>query len=322
MADNTPHETSNSSVAPLTRELFEAAGVPVGWKREQATIPQPPAILSNAQSSFPHKRGNPSEYPANSGVMKMSNDVTLTGGKTVLELDGFNDFTDEVEGEDNVNSGGSIIQGKKLKFIDPDWLIEGKIVTGMVLTAVNVVNVSTKWGLDNKPLVTEILAPGVKFPNFEKRNKDCPESEWRMAFGKKVGPWSGQHCVYLIDELYNPYTWASPVTTIGSAIAVRELVTQIKRVRRLRGDNAYPVVELSRTYFPNAYKPDRERPFLIIKNWVNLGADRTANALPPPTAPALPGSGSPPAATSGTPVEAQSIAPITPKEELRDEIPW
>src|SRR6266498_608346 len=51
MADNTVDGTSNSAVAPLTRELFEAAGVPVAWTREQAIpIRQPPAILSNARS--------------------------------------------------------------------------------------------------------------------------------------------------------------------------------------------------------------------------------------------------------------------------------
>jgi hypothetical protein len=46
MADRT-----TNSAAPLTRELFEAAGVRVAWKSEQSTpIPQPPAILSNARS--------------------------------------------------------------------------------------------------------------------------------------------------------------------------------------------------------------------------------------------------------------------------------
>ena len=142
-----------------------------------------------------------------------------------------------------------------------------------------------------------------------------------------AGPWSGQHCLYLIDELFNPYTWASPLTTIGSAIAVRELTDQIKRVRRLRGDNAYPVLELSHTHFPNRYKPDRERPSLAIKNWVKLGTDRAADALPPPTTPALPDSGNAPAAsgnaaaaTQGAPADAQAVAPITLKEEMRDEI--
>jgi len=255
----------------------------------------------------------------------MSKELTTTK-ETVLELDGFNAFTNEIEGDDNVNTGSSIIQGTKLKFLDPHWLIEGQTVTGMLLTAINVRNVVTKWSHDNKPLETQILAPGEKFPDFEKRNAECPQSEWRMSFGKKVGPWSGQHCLYLLDEQFICYTWASPITTIGSAIAVSELVNQIRRVRRFRGENVYAVVELSHTHFPNAYKPDRERPYLRVDSWVRLGADRMANVLPPPTTAALPdsgsapaASGSAPAATQGAPADAQSVAPVTLKEEMQDE---
>jgi len=260
----------------------------------------------------------------------MSNEVTTLAKKIAPELDGFNVFTNEIEGDDNINAGSSIIQGTKLKFLDPHWLIEGQIVTGMLLTAINVLNVVTKWSHDNKPLETKILAPGERFPDFEKLNADCPQSEWRVSFGKKVGPWSGQHCLYLIDEHFNCSTWASPITTGGSAIAVRELVDQIKRVRRYRyRDNVYPVVELSHTHFPNRYKPDRERPHLLIKRWVTLGADRTADELPPPTTAALPNSdsapatsGSAPAATQGAPADAQPVPPVTLKEETQDEIPW
>ena len=175
----------------------------------------------------------------------MSNEMTTATKKTVPELDGFNAFTNEVEGDDNINTGSSIIQGTKLKYLDPCWWIGEQKVTGTLLTAVNVLNVVTKWGHDKNPLQTRILAPGERFPDFEKLNADCPQSEWRVSFGKKVGPWSGQHCLYLIDEHFNCYTWASPITTVGSAIAVRELVDQIKRVRRYRDrDNVYPVVEL------------------------------------------------------------------------------
>jgi hypothetical protein len=49
--DDTSDGNSNSAVAPLTRQLFEAAGVPAARRREQAIpIAQPLAILSNARS--------------------------------------------------------------------------------------------------------------------------------------------------------------------------------------------------------------------------------------------------------------------------------
>ena len=47
----------------------------------------------------------------------MSNEMTTATKKTVPELDGFNAFTNEVEGDDDVNTGSSIIQGTKLKYL-------------------------------------------------------------------------------------------------------------------------------------------------------------------------------------------------------------
>src|SRR5262249_27516171 len=92
-------------------------------------------------------------------------------------------------------------------------------------------------------LETRILAPGEKFPNFDELNAKCDKSEWRQSFGEEVGPWSGQHVVYFIDELYNKYSWPSPTTTVGSAICVREFADQIAMVRKFKdqldqyGDN-------------------------------------------------------------------------------------
>src|SRR5262249_1068570 len=200
--------------------------------------------------------------------MQMAQEITTR--KTAADLDGFSDFTDETEGSTDLNVSGRVIQGEKLKFIDPRWLMSEKDVTGMRLTAIGVVNVVNKWGEDNLPLETQILAAGERFPDFEKLNNKCPRSEWRVAFGKEIGPWSGQHCLYLIDENLNRYTWPSPTATIGSAIAVRELVDQIKLVRKFRqSENIYPVVELSHVDFKTGYGL-RQRPHLAIQQWVTL----------------------------------------------------
>src|SRR5262249_34391909 len=181
------------------------------------------------------------------------------------------------------------------------------------LTAIGVVNVVNKWGEDNLPLETQILAAGERFPDFEKLNNKCPRSEWRVAFGKEIGPWGGQPCLYLIDENLNRYHWPSPTATIGSAIAVRELVDQIKLVRKFRqSENIYPVVELSHVDFKTGYGL-RQRPHLAIQQWVTLGSDR-AGTLPSPDTPKLSG--------SGVPADARPIEPITAREALNDEIPW
>jgi hypothetical protein len=235
-----------------------------------------------------------------------------------MGLDGFDDYTDAIEGNKDLNVSSRVIQGTKIKFIDPRWLdANEEDITGTLLTAVGVLNVVNKWSQDNKPLETQILAPGERFPNFEKLNAECDRSEWREKFGKMVGPYSGQHIVYFIDEHLNRYSWPSPATTIGSAICVREFTDQVKLVRRLKNcANLYAVVELGHTDFRTGYGP-KQRPYLLnIKDWIKLGSDQTG-ALPAP-------GGNPEIApaTRGAPAGAESVTAPTAKEVTGDSIEY
>jgi hypothetical protein len=173
--------------------------------------------------------------------------------------------------------------------------------------------VVTKWGHDNTPLITRILAPGEKWPNLKKLNDECDRSEWRESFGKMVGPWSGQHCLYFIDDNCRRFTWASPVTTIGSCIAVDEIVTDIQVARKFRGQDVLAVVKLSHTDFRTGYGT-RQRPKLVLTQLVALGLDRIG-ALPEPDAPVL-------NAARGAPADARPVAPITAGEEIGDSVPF
>jgi hypothetical protein len=241
--------------------------------------------------------------------------LTPARQRSVVDLDGFNSFTSEVEGSDDVNTSSRVIQGTKLKYIDPRWLIDERDVTGMRLTLIGVRNVVNKWGPDNKPLIPpEILPPGQKFPDFKKLNNGCPRSEWRVSFGKEVGPWSGQHCLYFVDSNYATYTWASPITTIGSSICVGEIVDHVNRVRKFRDPNVYVEVELSHCFFPTGYG-DRERPHLLVKGLVKLASNRMA-PLPTSDAPGLADE------RQGAPADAQSVEPVTLAEELSDTVKY
>jgi hypothetical protein len=245
--------------------------------------------------------------------MKSATALTSVRKQNIVDLDGFNDFTNECEGDgDDVNVSSRVIQGAKLKFLDPRWLIDGQDVTGKQLTLIGVRNVVNKWSQDNRRLVTNILQPGQKFPDFNKLNDEAPRSEWRMSFGKETGPWSGQHCLYFIDDNYNPYTWASPITTIGSSIAVGEIVDHVNRVRKFREPDVYVVVELSHCFFKTGYG-DRERPHLPAKALVKLQSNR-ARVLPTPDAPEL--------TASGAPADAQTVEPVTLAEEIDDKIKY
>jgi hypothetical protein len=245
--------------------------------------------------------------------------------QSIVDLDGFNDFTNEVEGQEEDRASSRVIIGAKIKFIFPpgSWLDTAENnITGKRLTVLGTRNVVNKWGHDNMPIETHILAPGEKFPNFDERNAKCPQSEWREKFGRMVGPWEGQHVVYFIDELYNRYSWPSPITTIGSAICVRELAEQIKLVRKVkRVLNLFPVTELDCIDFPTSYGP-RQRPHLLnIKDWVSLGEGDNRTSLPAPdstlTIEAAPAAVT---ATPGVPAGAQRVGKPTAKEVTDDEI--
>jgi hypothetical protein len=261
----------------------------------------------------------------------MSKEIVNTGSASVVDLDGFAGYTRATEGDDDSAASSRVIQGEKIKFLDPNWLdSSGNIITGKLLTVLGVLRVANKWDLfRNVPLITHILAPNQKFPNFDKLNDACDDSEWGVKFGKEVGPWSGQHVVYFIDALFNRYCWPSPTSTIGSSICVEHLVDQINIVRKVKGMNVYPVSELSHTDYPTGYGL-KQRPYLLkIKNWVRLGPDQAGDPLPasdkgeigPPTS-SSPTSSSPSVSSGGAPPGAQTVTPPTAKEITDDEIPW
>jgi hypothetical protein len=241
-------------------------------------------------------------------------DELVSRQKTVIELDGFDDFTSQTEGEDDSRASARVIQGTKLKFIDPRWLRETADITGLLLTVVGERNVVNLWGHDDNPIETRILAPGEKWPDFKKLNDACDRSMWREKFGKLTGPWSGQHVLYFVDENWNRFTWPSPITTIGSSICVNNLMDDIKIARKFRGANVYAVAELSHANFNTGFGL-RQRPALIVKRWVTFGPDRGVGALPAPDAPMLNSSQSSPA-PQGTPAGAQPVAPVILSQEM------
>ena len=250
----------------------------------------------------------------------MSNEVEKVSSHA---LDGFGGYTEVVEGSEGQSVAGVSLLGLKLKYLDPIWTdpdeqeIKGPLVVHDVQRKVQ------KWLDDGRPAETIVLVPGEKWPDIEKLNKACPQSEWREKFGKSQGPWQGEHVVCFFDPATMVrYWWPSPLTTVGSAICVRELVAQTKLMRSFKGEHVYPLVELSHTFMPTGYG-GRERPNLIVKDWVRFGEGGNLVA-PAPNKPMLTGSTtatgeSKPTATSN-PVGMQSVGKLTAKQVTQDEI--
>jgi hypothetical protein len=199
----------------------------------------------------------------------------------VQDVDGFEAFEAGVEGDDRPQGAG-VIQGSVFKFTNEAiWVDRAgeQVPADLELVAVDIGRVVQKWK-DQAPVETRILMPGEKFPNLKELNNATPRIEWAKGpDGKLHGPWQAQHILYLLNAAtMDRYSW--PTGTTGGAIAVRELVDKTKRMRRFRGAHVYPVVTLFNT-FMNTRFGGRQRPHLLIKSWITLGADEKMSPAPP-----------------------------------------
>jgi len=254
--------------------------------------------------------------------MKMDKQLVTTP-RSVIELDGLSGgYLDDTGQGDEDRVSSRVIQGGKIKFNDPNWYLNGQVITGRLLTIIAMRKIVNKWSADGMPLETQILLPSDPFPDFKALNKACPDNEWFEKFGKLVGPWQGQRAFYFIDADYNRFTWASPVDTIGSTICFRETMDQIDLVRRHKGPDVYPEVELAHTDFRTGYGP-KQRPFLLKSmKWVRLNSGRVDPAPAIDAAPVAEITSQDSSATKvgGAPADAQPVTKPTAKEVTGDEI--
>ena len=134
------------------------------------------------------------------------------------------------------------------------------------------------WGTDGKPIgPPRVLGPGEQYKDEEALNEAIPKEQWLPSFDGKTphvrGPIQNQNVMVFGDlATMQRYVWPSPVTTIGSAMAVRELTDKVRRMRQFRGTRVYVKVGLSKCLFPTHYGP-RQRPHLQIFGWVEPTED-------------------------------------------------
>lgn len=207
--------------------------------------------------------------------------------KALIERDGFDDTEDGVEGADEQQYDGRVIQGEKLKFSnDFVWLTpdDEEFPTDRELCVIDTQRVVQKW-IDQVPVETMFVLLRSKWPDVDKLNAACPKTEWRKDFNNNlVGPWQRSRVVYFIDlKTMEKFTW--PSSTTGADICVREFRDKVAMMRKLRGARVFAIVTLS-DRFMNTKFGGRQRPDLKIARWIMMGPD--GQVLPAPTAPALP----------------------------------
>jgi hypothetical protein len=207
---------------------------------------------------------------------------------TTPTIDGFDGFTDEVEGTDPDSANASsprVIQGTMIKFTN-NATYETRDGEAMPpdrdLILVDIVRVVQKW-IDGAPIATHVLGPGKKFVDVKVLNDAAPKEEWATGLnGQPQGPWQAQYLGYLVDPLtIDKFTFATG--TIGGGICMRDITDKARTMRRLRGEHVYPVVRLADT-FMNTKFGGRQRPHFLVQRWVRMGGDPRP-ALPAPEPP-------------------------------------
>jgi hypothetical protein len=236
--------------------------------------------------------------------LKMSTDKKQIA--PVNTLDGFDGFTEEVEGTETERRAGAVIQGTKHAFTNEvTWVGGGEQISPpptREFIAVDIARVQ-KWE-DNLPVETRILGPGEKVPDLKALNEAIPKKDWgKDPSGNPRAPWAFQYVVYLLDPITLD-KFSYPTGTTGGKIAVHDLKDKTLWMRKFRGEKVCAVVTLSDT-FMNTQFGGRQRPHFIIKRWVQLGGGEQP-AVAAPEQLALP---------------MQEVAEPTLAEQTNDEVP-
>jgi hypothetical protein len=247
----------------------------------------------------------------------------LKSETAIVNLDGFDGYTDESEGDQDQDQSASprVIQGMKISFDGKKgaWLDANKqpLPADLHLIVADVLRVVQKWRTDNTPAEPPIiLGPNEKWPDVDAMNAQCPKTEWRMYYDKLIGPYQKQKIVYLWDPVtMNKYTW--PASNNSGMACVSDLVEKIMMMRSFKKVRAIPVVKLSSLLWSK--KNNTLGPRLIDMKWIAKSADGT---LLPATEPIAIASSKPTTVqeTLDTFAGVKTVDPPTGKEATGDKI--
>jgi hypothetical protein len=254
----------------------------------------------------------------------MSDTEKLKAETALVNVDGFDGYTDETEEPDQDQyTSGRVIQGLRINFSKQGkWVDADKqpLPADLRLLVHDVLRVVQKWGTDGMPAEPpHILAPNEKWPDVAAMNDASPKTEWRMYFNNLIGPYQMQKVVYLFDpRTMNKYTW--PTSSNSGMACVSDLVEKIQMMRTFKKVRAIPIVTLSSKLWSKRYST--MGPSLVVENWIVK--DQGGDLLPvASTAPAL--SSPKPATTQEALDQFAGVkvgAPPTGKEATNDEVPW
>jgi hypothetical protein len=198
-----------------------------------------------------------------------------------------------------------LLQGSRVLCVDGDWTFakdDAAVPGDKRFLVLSTAEAQQHWQ-DGHLVEERIKKPGMQFAEtVDELNAKIPQEEWEEGLNGPRPPWAHVYAVYLLDPADGAIYTAMNSTT-GMAAAVREIKSQVKWMRALRGDTVNPVVTLGRRLHSKKWK--KLGPSFIVVEWRNFG--------PEPQSPALP---APPADLLGVKVEEPSLS-----EQMNDEMP-
>jgi hypothetical protein len=198
-----------------------------------------------------------------------------------VHLDGFDGYTDEVEGGEEQVAG----RGPPSKFTnEADWLHNEEPMPEGDYLVPKVERVVVCWqdGLPD-PDKSRTLGPKEPWPDVDALNAAVPKEDWHEGpDGHMHGPYQRQYIVHLLHlDKMKRYWW--PTSTVGGGMCVRELVEATNWKRTFFGPSTFAIVKLSDTYMKTRFG-GRQRPYLEIVRFITIGSDGKALPAPEPSA--------------------------------------
>jgi hypothetical protein len=208
----------------------------------------------------------------------------------------------------------SVIVGAYLRCVDGAWACgEDKVPVGTKLLLLSCTACAQHWA-DGSVVDREWAAPGRSLGEIcdaltdvcDTHNAEIPERNWeRDANDNPRPPWSVSFAAYGIDEVSaEKYTFANG--TVGARLAVLTLVDRVKTMRKLRGADVIPVVELANKEMKTKYGT-KLRPEFKIVDWRRIGGGPAPQIEQPKPEPAK---------------KLTKVAEPTLREELNDDMPF
>jgi hypothetical protein len=249
-------------------------------------------------------------------------------------------FDDGFNNDDNAKDQDHRLRGFYLKWNDQTgWRDSDGLAPPPIMLVFGITEFLQRWK-NNVP--EKILTKPL--PDPDELNQKIPVAEWEMGLdGKPRPPWEHTVGVCFIN-LATGQKYLYSAATSGAHIAYDNLKDAVLTMRALRGSRVLPLVKLSQRLFKTKFGM-KTRPDLEIIDWKQPGSPDTLPSQTPPAQ--LPGpattAAAPPTTTpaaereprphprqpkpaisvaAGTISAMSTVEPVSPAEEMNDELPW